>query len=256
MLQRTISGIAFAVIAGGLALWPGWGPLIISLVVSVWGMHEFIVLLKKRDVFISTPIGLALSASIVLSFVQPWWPTMAIVPLIMSVGLLGIFWGADIKSVGACVAGLVWIALPCGLYAQVTSTGNWALALGILVLIWANDTFAYLGGRTFGKHLLMPKFSPKKTIEGYVSGVIATGLLGWFLGDWLFGGNHILSLMIGLAIAFAATPGDLIESALKRWAGVKDSGKVLPGHGGILDRFDAFLFCQPFVAAVLALHLN
>ncbi len=123
--------------------------------------------------------------------------------------------------------------------------------LGLLLLTWSNDTFAYLVGSFIGKTPLFPRISPKKTWEGTVGGGLLTVALGWLLfmvlGEWDF--NQWLAL--GATIALFGTLGDLVESMLKRSLGVKDSGSLLPGHGGMLDRFDAFLFMLPWAWLVL-----
>jgi len=119
------------------------------------------------------------------------------------------------------------------------------LILFIFVMIWASDTFAYLAGRSFGKHLFAPKLSPKKTMEGFAGGVIGTLLTGAVLNYyWELIPNEI-ALSMALAVSIAAPFGDLIASALKREADVKDSGVFLPGHGGALDRLDSFLTAAP-----------
>lgn len=125
-----------------------------------------------------------------------------------------------------------------------TDTDTSIILLTIFVSIWANDTGAYLAGSTLGRHKLFPSVSPKKSWEGFVGGliaaVVATGLLlGWEQCD------------IGVIISIAATWGDLFESMVKRSVGVKDSGNIIPGHGGILDRIDSLLFTLPFVAFFL-----
>lgn len=111
------------------------------------------------------------------------------------------------------------------------------------VCIWLNDTGAYLFGSTFGKHKMAPNISPKKSWEGFVGGVFLVTLIATLL--WIFnilGGGYVFYAII---TSLAATAGDLLESLFKRRANVKDSGKLLPGHGGILDRFDSVLLASP-----------
>lgn len=116
----------------------------------------------------------------------------------------------------------------------------------LFILIWSSDTFAYLVGKFFGKHKMAPKISPKKTWEGYAGGVVLTLILSYFIehnqpglrGNWM---------VVGFLIAAFAPVGDLVESQLKRNFGVKDSGNIIPGHGGLLDRLDSFLICVPVV---------
>jgi phosphatidate cytidylyltransferase len=113
----------------------------------------------------------------------------------------------------------------------------------IILVTWLSDTFAYLVGRQFGKRPLTPVVSPKKTVEGFVGGLIAAALTG-AIAFWVFGINDRwwLGLIVGMVLAIVALYGDLSESVLKRQAGVKDSSSLIPGHGGMLDRLDALLF--------------
>jgi phosphatidate cytidylyltransferase len=116
-----------------------------------------------------------------------------------------------------------------------------------IFLVWATDIGAYLIGRQFGSHLLAPQVSPKKTLEGSLGGLlfsIAVALVFWRM---IGGANWIRYISMGIIIGISAQIGDLFESALKRSAGVKDSGKLIPGHGGILDRFDSLIFALPLV---------
>lgn len=122
-----------------------------------------------------------------------------------------------------------------------------------VVPLWGGDTAAYFVGKSFGKRLLAPKISPKKTIEGGIANVLACLLVASLLGPHL-GFVLPISCAVGLAAGVLGQAGDLFESHLKRQAGVKDSGSILPGHGGMLDRIDSILFTAPFVALLLSLH--
>lgn len=116
----------------------------------------------------------------------------------------------------------------------------------LFILIWSSDTFAYLAGRLFGKHKMALKISPKKTWEGFAGGVLLTLVLSFFIQSYSeeMRGNWIV---VGVLVAVFAPLGDLVESQLKRSFGVKDSGNIIPGHGGILDRLDSFIICVPVV---------
>jgi phosphatidate cytidylyltransferase len=118
--------------------------------------------------------------------------------------------------------------------------------LFLFILIWSSDTFAYLTGKFFGKHKMAPKISPKKTWEGYIGGVVLTLVLSYFVEQYHpdLRGNWIV---VGFLVAAFAPVGDLVESQLKRNFGVKDSGNIIPGHGGVLDRLDSFLIVVPVV---------
>lgn len=148
------------------------------------------------------------------------------------IGLLALFWFGLYYIIIGFQASVVWYE----------SYGKW-FVLYLILLIWSSDTFAYFTGYFFGKHKMAPLLSPKKTYEGLVGGIIGTVLLSYLLTLWMdITVSLHQSILIGLFVACAAPLGDLFESAVKRHVGVKDAGNLLPGHGGVLDRFDSFLF--------------
>lgn len=125
---------------------------------------------------------------------------------------------------------------------------NPKILISIIVLIWTNDTFAYLVGKNFGKRKLLPSISPKKTIEGFIGGVVFSIISGFLLAKYYIKTEQFYFwIIIALIVSIFSTLGDLIESKFKRIAGVKDSGKIMPGHGGILDRLDSIIFVVPFI---------
>lgn len=127
-----------------------------------------------------------------------------------------------------------------------------SLSLGAVYLwlpfigTWASDTFAYFVGSKFGRHKLCPTISPGKTVEGALGGLVGS-IMGVLIVSYLFKINLIHGIMVGVLVGVAAPLGDLTESAMKRFTGVKDSGSLLPGHGGVLDRFDSIMFAVPVV---------
>ncbi|MHA3788900.1 phosphatidate cytidylyltransferase [Flavobacterium hauense] len=126
------------------------------------------------------------------------------------------------------------------------------IIIGSFILIWTNDTFAYIVGKTLGKHKLFERISPKKTIEGFLGGLVFTIIGAYILSCFDNFLNPVFNsslIWIGAAIILVifGTLGDLVESQLKRKAGVKDSGNIMPGHGGILDRLDSIIFAIPFL---------
>ena len=127
------------------------------------------------------------------------------------------------------------------------------IIIGFFLLIWANDTGAYLTGMTIGQHKLWERISPKKTWEGFIGGIIIAVLVAWFLSGWLGVVDRNHWLMIALIISVTGTYGDLVESMLKRSTGVKDSGTIMPGHGGFLDRFDSAILSFPLVYLFISL---
>lgn len=122
-----------------------------------------------------------------------------------------------------------------------------SLILLILVLTWTFDTFAYLFGVTFGKHKIMPSISPKKSWEGFAGGFIFTIITAYIISEYLSTLNLEIIIITSILLPFTATLGDFIASFYKRQAGVKDSGNLIPGHGGILDRMDAFMITIPMI---------
>jgi phosphatidate cytidylyltransferase len=119
-----------------------------------------------------------------------------------------------------------------------------AWIMSLVLVVWAFDTFAYFAGRRFGRHGFMPHISPSKTVEGVIGGAVAAAIVGALLVA-AFGRPWLAGLGLGLLVGAAAQAGDLAESMLKRAAGAKDSGNLIPGHGGMLDRIDSFLFAAP-----------
>ena len=154
---------------------------------------------------------------------------------------------------GKLIFTVVYLALPFGFalglpkFSTLDPEKTFTLEVFMLfVLIWSSDTFAYLTGKFFGKHKMAPKISPKKTWEGFAGGVVLTLVLGFFVEQYFpeLRGNWMI---VGLLVSIFAPLGDLVESQLKRSFAVKDSGNIIPGHGGVLDRLDSFIICAPVV---------
>ncbi len=139
------------------------------------------------------------------------------------------------------------ISLLPKLYGLFEELGNAQFLIAVFALIWVNDTFAYLIGSAIGKRKLWPSVSPGKSWEGFIGGCIVTMAAGGFSSSFLTIMGPIEGVFLGAIICVAATFGDLFESSLKRRAGIKDSGNIMPGHGGILDRIDSILFVIPSV---------
>lgn len=166
----------------------------------------------------------------------------------------------DVLSAVISVAGVFYIGLPfvhlvmlrfTGEEAYIsTSLGDFQLGCALvwvaLIGTWASDTFAYFAGCFLGKHKLCETISPKKTIEGFIGGLIGTTASVAGLGVF-FGFDVVVMAVLGFFICIVATLGDLVESVVKRYTGIKDSGNIIPGHGGIWDRFDSVIYTVPFV---------
>lgn len=176
--------------------------------------------------------------------------------------------GSGYPAAAAAVFAFTYIALPMGMLVQLRQ--QWAGAfylLYLLLVVWAGDIFAYFVGKSIGRHLMAPRISPKKTWEGAAASLVASVAVGWLLfhyaqplssallrvglierRDGIFGLEQPAMapiIVLTIVLNIAAQLGDLVESLIKRGAGVKDSGGILPGHGGMLDRIDALLFAAP-----------
>lgn len=188
--------------------------------------------------------------------VHPDWNfanALLLAMVVMCIAVLAILTSqreSAVAGLGAILAHVFYIAIPFALLPMLAAMGFKTFA-GFMFLLWAGDTGAYLVGKSIGRTKLMPAVSPGKTMEGAVGGLVAALLVAVWLGSWT--GSLGLAAWMAMAVIITVTSllGDLLESALKRAAGVKDSGTILPGHGGMLDRFDGLLLAAP--AAMLFL---
>lgn len=155
-----------------------------------------------------------------------------------------------LRNVAVTIMSLIYVSLPMSLMLFIPlmlGGGVWRAEafLFYLFIVWGNDVFAYLVGVSIGRHRMCERISPKKSWEGFVGGVLGAMAMG-ALGNVVVGGGYALWLGLAAIVAISSVLGDLVESMFKREAGVKDSGNIMPGHGGILDRFDALLVSIPF----------
>lgn len=272
LITRALTGIIFvALMVAGIYLHPYTLAALFALICAV-SVHEYIGLVAAFDVEKRPETTASMTLLLVLAMVLygiiaaiglQWLPTaywVLLLPLLLLVFLKELY-NAQSKQpfvrAALHIAGLVYLVLPLGMTVWLANPdGRFAphRIMGILILVWANDTFAYLTGFALGRRPLFTRISPKKTWEGSIGGAIGTLSLAyvlpiileeWDLTAWL--GIAVLSIFFG-------TWGDLVESMLKRNTQIKDSGSLLPGHGGILDRFDAYYFVVPFVAAWIYLY--
>ncbi|MGQ1889999.1 phosphatidate cytidylyltransferase [Thermophagus sp. OGC60D27] len=260
--QRTITGFLF-VVAIILGLW--WNPLAymsIFAVVILLGMHEFMRMMQGMDVkvryFWSQTIGIFLYVGSFLFFyshIQARW-LVIIVPLAGGAFLSELYFKNknSLLNIATTLITPLYVALPFAFLHHLAFYGgeyNPKLLLGFFLLVWANDSGAYIMGSLFGKHKLFPSVSPAKSWEGAIGGIFFTILIS--IGCFYYFG--ILSVIDWIVVAglvgVLGTYGDLIESMLKRSVNIKDSGRVFPGHGGILDRFDGVFFSAPVVSCYL-----
>ena len=215
-----LSAVPKLVASGGPGGWPGIDTLILSAPVWLGGALVLLVLLMLREILL--------------------WPNN----------------GQPASNIGATITGLLYVSLPMAML-SVIAYGSGHFEPGrvfcLIFFVWAADTGAYFAGKNFGKHKLAPSISPGKTWEGWAGGAALTLVVGWAAGYFLPDIPLSHRLVAAGVVAVFGPLGDLAESMLKRSAGVKDSGTFLPGHGGLLDRFDAFLLVLPVLALLQAL---
>lgn len=256
--KRIITGI----LAGSLTVFVIYnhflGLLAFCLLVSVLSFYEYLTLQRVTRV-VSIPFWLGstlLWAAIALVYIADfqqnsviWWLQMIIVPFSGAVALYRKPIQQSFQQWGLALAGYAYIFIPLVLLFELAfpvGRNSYAFmgGLGILLLMWAADVGAYFVGKYFGKHFIFPSVSPKKTWEGFLGGILFTILTGVILQKYstLPDRNWIVC---GVLIAAFGLYGDLFESLMKRNADQKDSGTLLPGHGGFLDRFDGIFFAIP-----------
>ena len=266
MLTRAITGFLFILtIIAGVYFNAMIAMSLFSLIVLL-GLDEFYGLVKKsKEIkpikFLGTLTGFTLIVLLCLSVQGIIDLKLILIPfaMIFMIFLVELYRKKEnpFINISYTILGIFYIVIPfsmlfhLGFYANNSFTDNYSfqIILGFFILLWLNDTGAYLAGRFFGKHKLFERISPKKTWEGSIGGGIATIGEAYILS--IFFTNIELSNWIVMAILIVVFGGlgDLVESMLKRSLKVKDSGKLLPGHGGILDRFDGLLLSVPFVYA-------
>lgn len=231
---------------------PALGVALVALAALV-GLREFFRLLEARGLKPLAPAGLLLAAAMFTDVARPasapWWPLAALV--LLAAMLLGGQEGAlSVPSAAGTMLGASYLGALGGTIAALrvlepVGRGAWRLVL-LLAIIMVADTLAFFVGHAAGRHRLAPRLSPGKTVEGALGG-LAGGVLGALAVRALGLPEIPLAHAVGLGLGVAALgiAGDLDESLLKRWAGVKDSGALFPGHGGMLDRLDSLLFGAP-----------
>lgn len=271
LVTRIITGTVFVIVMVGGILWNIWSYLALFVVIALAGLWEFYTLLDTKEKGVQKLPGMMLGVILIGASCGKYFfevntspPLPGIQFLILIFPLFLIFKlftdHRPLSLFSPTLFGILYTVLPfCYLiiaYSSMdwTSTlNNSRIILGFFILIWSNDTFAYVVGRSLGKTKLFERISPKKTWEGTVGGAVLSQLTAWILSIYFTSLEPIHWHVIALIVSVFGTLGDLVESMFKRSLGVKDSGNILPGHGGILDRFDAVLIAAPFVVSYLIL---
>lgn len=260
-LTRAGSAVVFAAVMLVGLLWNEWAFIALFLLVTIIALKEYRILLEKivqvtftkqeKANYMAAGIAtylvlISLHINVCNNFVNSALNHVQFYLIGLLIGFLILFFMFKKNpKANYLLSGISYVALSFGLLVQLRYQ-SLLLPVILILSIWINDTMAYLTGSFIGKTKIAPSISPKKTIEGTIGGIVFTLVIvyiwgintSWFpVWQWL---------VIGAIASVIGTVGDLVESKLKRMADVKDSGNIMPGHGGALDRFDSLLFAAPF----------
>ncbi len=254
--QRTLTGILFVLIIVGGIIFNPISFFLVFFIISILGMIEMHQMVKSDGTnpsfFLTLLCGsfVYVSSSLVFSGVSQPKLFYLFIPIVLSVFIVELFRKEEnpIRNIGATFLIVLMVTVPFALLQKIAFLNgyyNFRTPLIIFVLVWLNDTGAYLFGVTIGKHKMFARISPKKSWEGTFGGLLVT-LLGAGEIFLLWPAMSLTKwLILGVLVSVFAVFGDLSESMLKRSFNIKDSGNLLPGHGGVLDRFDSILFVIP-----------
>jgi phosphatidate cytidylyltransferase len=247
-VTRVLSALVLlpAVIA---TIWflPPWGTLLLATLAAVLAFTEFARIVGLTDARMVAGSGAAVAGACVAAALGHSEVVLMSAVIVAGGAAVAIGRpGPDVfPQVAAAVAAPVYLGLPLGALAAVRAIAGREAVLLLLITIVVSDSAQYYTGRAFGRRPLSPEISPKKTIEGAIGGVLFGTAALAAGGRQLFPSPLWLLVLVGAAIALLGIVGDLFESLLKRSAGVKDSSRLIPGHGGVLDRIDSWLFAAP-----------
>lgn len=273
--RRTLTAVWIVIfILGGFWLHPV-SFFITGLLLLSGAQYEYYLMIRSTGVRVQmtngiiTGVAIYVISTLVAAGVIAKEYYLALFPVVIIIMITELYRKQDkpFDSLAHTLFAVIYIAIPFSLFpfSAFSRTGldsilahgslvfSPGIVVGFLLLLWANDTGAYLTGISLGRHRLMERISPKKSWEGFFGGLIIAVLVAWLLSVWLGVVNTAGWIIISVIISIAGTYGDLIESMLKRSIGVKDSGAILPEHGGFLDRFDSAIISFPLVYLFISL---
>lgn len=267
MKTRILTAVPLAVLVIALIWWgPRWLFLIVLLALVLISLNEYFQLSRAAGLRGIPWLGYLAGAALCFAQTLGGFASGGAVAIILLTSIFlaaffAIFQGDGLKNYwGAAtstVFGIVYLGFSLSWFFPLRfadEANGRAVTLFLLLVNWAGDAFALLVGRTMGRHFFAPTISPRKTIEGSIAGLLGCVLVGWVcsLVFWRTAGIKMV-ILLSVVAAVTGQLGDLVESAMKRAGGLKDSGSLLPGHGGLLDRIDSLVFAVPAVWLVLVL---
>jgi phosphatidate cytidylyltransferase len=235
---------------------------ILFFIITLLGLWEFYTLSEKAG---NKPLKIIGTVAGAVLFISNAWAVseghdlkcLAInIPVLFSIFIFELFTKRDnpFGNIAFTLLGIFYVTLPFSLLNHVLTLNgnyNYEILFGCWFILWSNDTGAYLTGSAFGKTKLLPRVSPGKSWEGCAGGAIIAYIITWIISGWYTSISRTDWYIIASILIVVGTLGDLVESLYKRSLNVKDSGTLLPGHGGILDRFDSLIMAIPFVFVYL-----
>jgi len=267
---RVLTAIVFGIILIGGILWHPFSFFAVFFTVVILGLFEFFKLLKVAKIEPQYITGVLLGVVIFVGnflFANKWVDFkifLLIIPILTAIMITELYRKKEnpFSNIAFTVFGASYISIPFAILSWFVFNPIFPkpyypmVLLGFFMLIWANDSGAYIVGSLFGRNKLFERISPKKTWEGFVGGGIFTLLIAWLISLYVTEIELVDWFVIAVITFVFGTFGDLIESLLKRMVKVKDSGSILPGHGGILDRFDSIIVAAPMVFMYLMIILK
>lgn len=261
--QRAATGLTFAGVMVAAILISPWSFIGIFFLITTLGLFEFYKLIQSDQTKPQVVSGIVISQLLLLILTMALWVGKGLHWLVVSIPLVAVIFIIELyrkkehpfQNIAVTLAGMIYLTLPVMLMVKIAFgftpedeiPYHGEVIMGCIFLLWGADTGAYMIGSRFGKHRLFERISPKKSWEGFFGGLFTSFLVAWINSMWF----PILTitewLIVSVIIVITGALGDLVESMLKRSVGVKDSGTLFPGHGGILDRFDGLFISIPFV---------
>ena len=257
-ITRTLSGAVLLAVVLGCLMFSKATFLLLLLIIGLGSQVEFLGISRQAGVEPSRLLPLAIGAMVICG---AFFGSAEI--LLLAIGgsfllfVLELYRGSTtpLGNIATSLMSVFYTAIPMAALALIGLRGgeyDYRTVLAIIAITWINDIFAYIVGITMGRHRLFERISPKKSWEGFFGGLLFATAAAVAVGAML-GESLLLWAGVGVVVVVAAVLGDLVESMFKRSVGVKDSGALIPGHGGMLDRFDALLFAAPFVLFYLTI---
>jgi phosphatidate cytidylyltransferase len=261
-VKRSLTGIVFVAVLLGCTYWNQLSFSILFFIITILGVWEFYSLSEtvgnKPQKIVGTIASAVLfkTSALVCMHIFDYRILLLNIPFIFLIFILELYTKSEkpFQNIAFTLLGIIYVALPFSLLNFITTYGGnytYQILFGFFFILWSSDTGAYLTGSALGRNKLFPRVSPGKTWEGSIGGAILSFVVAYLISGWFTGITRFDWMVIASILVIIGTFGDLVESLFKRSINVKDSGNILPGHGGILDRFDSLIMASPFVFTYL-----